>query len=82
MGIDETFIVVNGDVLTDFDVRSLWDRHHEVGAQATISLTEVDDPSRFGIVPTDTQGKVLGFIEKPSRDEAPTNWINAGTYVL
>ena len=82
VGIDETFIVVNGDVLTDFDVRSLWDRHHEVGAQATISLTEVDDPSRFGVVPTDTQGKVLGFIEKPSRDEAPTNWINAGTYVL
>ena len=81
-GIDETFIVVNGDVLTDFDVRSLWDRHHEVGAQATIALTEVDDPSRFGVVPTDAQGKVLGFVEKPSRDEAPTNWINAGAYVL
>ena len=82
VGIDETFLVVNGDVLTDFDVRSLWDRHHEIGAQATIALTRVEDPSRFGVVPTDAQGKVLGFIEKPSRDEAPTNWINAGTYVL
>ncbi len=82
VGIDETFLVVNGDVLTDFDVRSLWDRHHEIGAQATIALTRVEDPSRFGVVPTDAGGKVLGFIEKPGRDEAPTNWINAGIYVL
>lgn len=80
--IDEPFLVVNGDVLTDIDVRSLWDRHHEIGAQATIALTRVQDPSRFGVVPTDAQGKVLGFVEKPTRDEAPTNWINAGLYVL
>ncbi|MDE0701991.1 MAG: NDP-sugar synthase [Acidimicrobiaceae bacterium] len=82
VGIDEPFLVVNGDVLTDIDVRSLWDRHREIGAQATIALTRVQDPSRFGVVPTDAQGKVLGFVEKPSRDEAPTNWINAGIYVL
>ncbi len=82
VGIDETFLVVNGDVLTDFDVRALWGRHHQIGAQATIALTRVEDPSRFGVVPTDAQGKVLGFVEKPSRDEAPTNWINAGIYVL
>ena len=82
VGIDETFLVVNGDLLTDFDIRSLWDRHHEVGALATIALTRVEDPSRFGVVPTDAEGKVMGFIEKPSRDEAPTDWINAGIYVL
>ncbi len=81
-GIDEPFLVVNGDVLTDIDVGSLWDRHHETGAQATIALTRVEDPSRFGVVPTDAQGRVLGFVEKPSRNEAPTNWINAGVYVL
>ncbi|GJM39276.1 MAG: mannose-1-phosphate guanylyltransferase [Acidimicrobiales bacterium] len=81
-GIDETFIVINGDVFTDLDVRSVWDRHHEVGAAGTIALTPVDDPSRYGVVPTDEAGKVLGFVEKPPRDEAPTNWINAGTYVL
>lgn len=81
-GIDETFLVVNGDVFTDLDVRRLWDRHHEVDAEATIALTPVEDPSRYGVVPTDPAGKVLGFVEKPPRDEAPTNWINAGTYVL
>ena len=81
-GIDETFIVVNGDVFTDLDVTEVWNRHHEVGAEGTIALTPVDDPSRFGVVPTDDDGRVLGFVEKPPRDRAPTNWINAGTYVL
>ncbi len=82
VGIDETFVVVNGDVFTDLDVGQLWQRHREVGAEATIALTPVDDPSRYGVVPTDEDGRVLGFIEKPSRADAPTNWINAGTYVL
>lgn len=81
-GIDETFIVVNGDVFTDLDVSAVWARHHEVGAEGTIALTPVDDPSRYGVVPTEPDGRVLGFVEKPPRDEAPTNWINAGTYVL
>ena len=81
-GIDDTFIVVNGDVFTDLDVSEVWNRHREVGAETTIALTPVDDPSRYGVVPTDSDGRVLGFIEKPPRDEAPTNWINAGTYVL
>lgn len=81
-GIDETFIVVNGDVFTDLDVTEVWNRHHEVGAECTIALTPVDDPSRFGVVPTDEKGKVLGFVEKPRRGRAPTNWVNAGTYVL
>ncbi len=80
--IDETFIVINGDVFTDLDVGAVWRRHHEVGAEGTIALTPVDDPSRYGVVPTDEAGRVLGFVEKPPRDEAPTNWINAGTYVL
>ena len=61
---------------------SVWNRHHEIGAEATIALTPVDDPSRYGVVPTDPDGKVLGFVEKPPVGEAPTNWINAGTYVL
>jgi mannose-1-phosphate guanylyltransferase len=81
-GINETFIVINGDVFTDLDVTSVWNRHHEIGAEATIALTPVDDPSRYGVVPTDPAGKVLGFVEKPPAGEAPTNWINAGTYVL
>jgi len=81
-GIDDTFVVVNGDVLNDFDLRRLLALHRDRGAEGTIHLTPVDDPSRYGVVPTDADGRVLGFIEKPPLDEAPTNWINAGTYVL
>lgn len=81
-GVDETFVVVNGDVLHDVDVASVWRTHRERGAEGTITLTPVDDPSRYGVVPLDDDGWVQAFIEKPPRDEAPTNWINAGIYVL
>ena len=81
-GIHETFVVVNGDVLTDMDLGALLAFHRDRGAQGTISLHPVDDPSAFGVVPTDADGRVLAFVEKPPRDQAPTNLINAGTYVL
>lgn len=81
-GVDETFLVVNGDVLCDIDLRALASFHRERGAEATIALTPVDDPSAFGVVPTTDDGRVLAFIEKPSADEAPTNLINAGFYVV
>lgn len=81
-GIDETFVVVNGDVLTDMDLTSLVAFHRERGAEGTIHLHPVADPSAFGVVPTDSEGRVTAFVEKPPRDEAPTNEINAGTYVL
>jgi mannose-1-phosphate guanylyltransferase len=80
--IDERFLVVNGDVLTDLDVTALVAFHEARGAQATISLHRVDDPSRYGVVPTDAKGRVLAFVEKPPRGEAPTDLVNAGTYVL
>jgi mannose-1-phosphate guanylyltransferase len=81
-GIDDTFVVVNGDVLTDLDISELVAFHRSHGSEATISLTPVEDPSAFGVVPTDDDGRVQAFIEKPPRDEAPTNLINAGTYVV
>lgn len=81
-GIDDRFLVVNGDVLTDLDVGGLVDRHAASGAEGTIALHRVDDPSAYGVVPTEHDGRVIAFIEKPPRDEAPTNLINAGTYVL
>ncbi len=81
-GISETFVVVNGDVLTDLDLTSLVAFHRERGAEGTIALHPVADPSAFGVVPTDAGGRVTAFVEKPPRDEAPTNEINAGTYVL
>ena len=81
-GIDERFLVVNGDVLTDLDVSALVELHESAGAEGTIALTKVEDPSQFGVVPTDGDGRVLAFVEKPPRDEAPTDLINAGYYVL
>ena len=81
-GIAEQFIVINGDVLTDLDIGSLIAFHDERGAEATIALHRVEDPSAFGVVPTDAHGRVVAFVEKPPRDEAPTDLINAGTYVF
>ncbi|MBV9660171.1 MAG: NDP-sugar synthase [Acidimicrobiales bacterium] len=80
--LTDPFLVVNGDVLTELDVTSLVRFHRDRSAEATIALTPVDDPSRFGVVPTDETGRVVAFIEKPRPEEAPTNLINAGTYVL
>jgi mannose-1-phosphate guanylyltransferase len=81
-GFADTFVVVNGDVITDIDVGALIRFHCDRGATATIALTPVDDPSRFGVVPTDDEGRVTAFIEKPAPGKAPTNLINAGIYVL
>lgn len=79
--VSGTFVVVNGDVLTDLDLTSLVAFHHANPAEATISLTEVDDPSRYGVVPIDEGGRVEAFVEKPPPGEAPSTWINGGTYV-
>jgi mannose-1-phosphate guanylyltransferase len=81
-GFDETFLVVNGDVLTDLNITTLLEFHRSHGGEATIALHPVDDPSRFGVVPTDDDGKVIAFVEKPPRDEAPTHNINAGSYIF
>jgi len=81
-GIAERFLVLNGDVLTDLDLGELIATHERAGAEGTISLHRVEDPSAFGVVPTDEAGRVTAFIEKPPREEAPTDLINAGTYVL
>ncbi len=81
-GIRERVVVVNGDVLTDLDLTALIARHDAAGAEGTIALHRVEDPSAFGVVPTEDDGRVVAFIEKPPRDEAPTDRINAGTYVL
>lgn len=81
-GLDETFLVVNGDVLTNLDVTKFLAFHRTQGGEATIALHPVEDPSRFGVVPTTPQGRVIAFVEKPPPGEAPTNLINAGTYIF
>lgn len=80
-GVADTFLAVNGDVLTDLDVSALVALHRTVGAEATVALTEVMDPSRFGVVVTDDDGLVTDYVEKPE-GKAPSNHVNAGTYVL
>ena len=81
-GIDDTFVVANGDVLTDLDIAQLVAFHRAKGAEATLHLIAVDDPSSFGVVALDADGRVERFVEKPAPGTAPSNLINAGTYVL
>jgi mannose-1-phosphate guanylyltransferase len=80
--VSGTFLALNGDVLADAPLADLVALHRERGAKATIALSPVLDPSRFGLVRTDGDGRVLGFLEKPAPEEIDTNLINAGAYVL
>jgi mannose-1-phosphate guanylyltransferase len=81
-GIDDTFVVANGDVLTDLDIAALVRFHRERGAEASLHLIAVEDPSAFGVVAVDERGRIDRFVEKPAPGTAPSNLINAGTYVL
>ena len=80
--VEDSVIVCNGDVLTTIDLRELVNLHQSVSSLATIALTRVEDPSAFGVVPTNEAQQVVAFVEKPSKELAPSNWINAGIYVL
>ncbi|OPY34518.1 MAG: Bifunctional protein GlmU [Methanomassiliicoccales archaeon PtaU1.Bin124] len=80
--LDETFLIGSGDTLTDADLDDLVDFHFKSGAEATMSLTQVDHPEQFGIVGTDENGRITRFKEKPRTEEVFSNVINAGTYVL
>jgi mannose-1-phosphate guanylyltransferase len=81
VGVGDTFVVANGDVITDLDVGRLVDEHRRIGLDATIHLTPVDDPSAFGVVEIDGD-VVRRFVEKPAPGETDSNLINAGTYVF
>ena len=82
LDVDERIVVCNGDVLTGLDLGALVAFHDDRDAEATIHLAQVGDPSAFGVVPTFGDGEVKAFVEKPPPGCAPTDWINAGTYVL
>lgn len=80
-----TTIVLNGDILTDFDIRTMIEFHRKSGSKATIALASADDPSRYGLVKTEPDGKIICFLEKPKGDEitaSDANKINAGIYIL
>ena len=80
--LDEPFFVFNGDILTEVDLTAMMRRHQEIRPKVSIALTLVDNPTSYGVMETDAEGKVKRFIEKPSQDEVTSNLINAGIYIL
>ncbi len=80
--IDSTTVVFNGDVLTSLDLGAVIETHRKREAVATLVLTPVDDPTSYGLVESDADGRIHRFLEKPSPDEITCNTINAGVYVL
>jgi len=82
IGHNEPFIVLNGDIFADISYRELLDIHMKTDALATIALVKVDDPCRYGVAEIANGNCIKRFIEKPSKDKAPSNLINAGVYVL
>ena len=80
--LDERFLMLNGDVLTDLDLTAQMAQHERTGARATLALTPVEDPSAYGLVRTGAGSEVTEFVEKPAPDQIDTNHISAGAYVL
>jgi mannose-1-phosphate guanylyltransferase len=80
--LEERFLMLNGDVLTDIDLGAQIAQHEATGAKATLSLVAVADPSAYGLVVLDERRAVTDFVEKPSSDRLPSNLISAGAYVL
>jgi len=80
--LDERFLMLNGDVLTDIDLTAQVAQHETTGAKATLALVPVADPTAYGLVHLREDRSVLDFVEKPSSDAVDTNLISAGAYVL
>jgi NDP-sugar pyrophosphorylase family protein len=80
--LDERFVVMSADVVADVDLGALVRFHEKSGALATLALTEVEDPTQFGIVGLDDKGRIERFKEKPRPEEAFSNLTNTGIYVV
>jgi len=80
--LDETFVIVSGDALTDFNLQKIIDFHKEKKSLATLTLTRVDNPLEYGVVITEENGAIRRFLEKPSWGEVFSDTINTGIYVL
>jgi mannose-1-phosphate guanylyltransferase len=80
--LDERFLMLNGDVLTDIDLSEQIAQHERTGARATLALVPVADPTAYGLVRLAADNSVQDFVEKPSSDRIDTNLISAGAYVL
>ena len=80
--LGDRFLVLNGDVLCDLDLGALIAQHEQAGAQATIALYPVEDPSGYGVVHRREDGEITEFLEKPEPEQLDTDEINAGAYLL
>jgi len=80
--LDDTFIVISGDSLTDMNLTDAVNFHKQKGAIATLVLTRVDVPLEYGVVITNAEGRITGFLEKPSWGEVFSDTVNTGTYIL
>jgi mannose-1-phosphate guanylyltransferase len=80
--LTDRFLVLNGDVLCDLDVSALIAQHERTGAQATIALYPVEDPTGYGLVHRREDSEITEFLEKPEPEQVDTDEINAGTYLL
>ncbi len=80
--LNDTFVIISGDAVTDVDLWDMVDYHKKVGAIATIALKEVPDPRQFGVVITESDGKIKAFQEKPKAEEALSRLANTGIYVF
>lgn len=80
--LQERFLIISGDLLTDFDLSRVIAFHNAKKARATITLTSVTDPLQFGVVITDKQGRITKFLEKPGWGEVFSDTINTGIYIL
>jgi mannose-1-phosphate guanylyltransferase/phosphomannomutase len=80
--LDETFLVISGDSITDFDLTAAIEFHKSKKSKATLVLTRVPNPVEFGVVITDEQRRIRRFLEKPSTSEIFSDTVNTGTYIL
>ncbi|MDE2484983.1 MAG: mannose-1-phosphate guanyltransferase [candidate division NC10 bacterium] len=80
--LNETFLVISGDILTDFDLSQAVKIHKDRGALATIVLTRVENPLQYGVVITDPDGRITHFLEKPTWGEVISDTVNTGIYIL
>jgi len=77
----ETFLMMNGDNLFNLDFEKFYKTHKDNKAIATIALSKVEDTSSFGVVELDGQ-KIINFVQKPKQEDAPSNFISSGYYIL
>jgi mannose-1-phosphate guanylyltransferase/phosphomannomutase len=80
--LDEPFVIISGDAVTDINLQQVIAFHQEKGAEATLTLYRVPNPLEYGVIITDADGKITQFLEKPSWGEVISDTVNTGIYVI